>query len=190
MTQHTDRKGIIAWFSANSVAANLLMMLILFAGLATALTIKVQIFPEFETRTIQVNMAYPGAAPEEVEEAIVIRIEESLQGLTGINRMRSVAREGAGNVVLEISTEYDVNEILDEVKSRIDTITTFPQGVERPEVREIEIAQNVVNVSIFGNLDDRALKAMTRNILEEILALPEVSQANVQGDRDYEIAIE
>lgn len=190
MTAHTEQKGIIAWFSANSVAANLLMMMILFAGLATALTIKVQIFPEFETRTIQVNMAYPGAAPEEVEEAIVIRIEESLQGLSGINRMRSVAREGAGNVVLEISTEYDVNEILDEVKSRIDTITTFPQGVERPEVREVEITQNVVNVSIFGDLDDRALKALTHSILEEILALPEVSQANVQGDRDYEIAIE
>lgn len=190
MTIHTEQKGIIAWFSANSVAANLLMMLIIFAGLATALTIKVQIFPEFETRTIQVNMAYPGAAPEEVEEAIVIRIEESLQGLTGINRMRSVAREGAGNVVLEISTEYDVNEILDEVKSRIDTITTFPQGVERPEVREVEVTQNVVNVSIFGNLDDFSLKALTQTILQEILALPEVSQANVQGDRDYEIAIE
>jgi len=190
MTMHTEQKGIIAWFSTNSVAANLLMMMIIFAGLATALTIKVQIFPEFETRTIQVNMAYPGAAPEEVEEAIVIRIEESLQGLTGINRMRSVAREGAGNVVLEISTEYDVNEILDEVKSRIDTITTFPQGVERPEVREVEIAQNVVNVSIFGELDDFALKTLTQSILEEILALPEVSQANVQGDRDYEIAIE
>jgi len=190
MTMHTEQKGIIAWFSANSVAANLLMMLIIFSGLATALTIKVQIFPEFETRTIQVNMAYPGAAPEEVEEAIVIRIEEALQGLSGINRMRSVAREGAGNVVLEISTEYDVNEILDEVKSRIDTITTFPQGVERPEVREVEVTQNVVNVSIFGNLDDFSLKALTQTILQEILALPEVSQANVQGDRDYEIAIE
>lgn len=190
MTSHTEQKGIIAWFSANSVAANLLMMLIIFAGLATALTIKVQIFPEFETRTIQVNMAYPGAAPEEVEEAIVIRIEEALQGLSGINRMRSVAREGAGNVVLEISTEYDVNEILDEVKSRIDTITTFPQGVERPEVREVEVTQNVVNVSIFGNLDDFSLKALTQTILQEILALPEVSQASVQGDRDYEIAIE
>ncbi|MDX1491745.1 MAG: efflux RND transporter permease subunit [Pseudohongiellaceae bacterium] len=188
--KETKLKGIIAWFSSNSVAANLLMMFIIFAGIASALTIKIQIFPEFETRMIRVNMAYPGAAPEEIEEAIVVRIEESLQGLIGINRMNSVAREGVGTVNLEISTEYDVNEILDEVKSRIDSITTFPADVERPTVREQEITQAVLNVSIYGQLDDKALKTLAHDIREEILALPEVSQANILGDRDYEIAIE
>ncbi len=186
----TSEKGVIAWFSSNSVAANLLMMFILFAGVASALTIKVQIFPDFETRTVSINMAYPGAAPEEIEEAIVIRIEESLQGLTGINRMTSVAREGMGSVNLEISSTYDVNELLDEIKGRIDTISTFPAGVERPTVREMEVTQGVINVSIYGSLDDKALKTLAHDIREELLALPEVSQANINGDRDYEIAIE
>lgn len=186
----TNEKGIIAWFSSNGVAANLLMMFILFAGVASIFTIKVQIFPDFETRMITVSMAYPGAAPEEIEEAIVIRIEESLQGLIGINRMNSTASENIGRVNLEISSEYDVNEILDEVKSRIDSISTFPADVERPTVREQEITQAVLNVSIYGQLDDRALKTLAHDIREEILSLPEVSQANILGDRDYEIAIE
>ncbi len=189
-SERTTEKGVIAWFCSNSVAANLLMMFVLFAGIASALTIKIQIFPDFETRMVQVSMAYPGAAPEEVEEAIVVPIEESLQGLICINRINSVAREGVGTISLEISTEYDVTELLDEVKGRIDAISTFPAGVERPTVREFEITQNVLNVSIYGNLDDMALKAFAHQIREEILALPEVSQANILGDRNYEIAIE
>jgi len=186
----TTEKGVIAWFSSNGVASNLLMMFIILAGIASVLTIKIQIFPEFETRMITVNMAYPGAAPEEIEEAIVVRIEESLQGLIGINRISSVARESMGTVNLEISTEYDVNEILDEVKSRIDAISTFPANVERPTVQEMEITQSVLNVSIYGQLDDKALKTLAHDIREEILTLPQVSQANIMGDRDYEIAIE
>lgn len=188
--ESTSKTGIIAWFSSNSVAANLLMMFILFAGIASAMTIKIQIFPDFETRTVQVSMAYPGAAPEEVEEAIVVRIEESLQGLIGINRMNSVAREGVGTVTLEISSEYEVSELLDEIKGRIDSISTFPAGVERPTVREFEITQAVMNVSIYGDLDDKALKTFAHQIRDEILSLPEVSQANILGDRNYEIAIE
>lgn len=186
----TNEKGIIAWFSSNGVAANLLMMFIMLAGIASAWTIKVQIFPDFETRTVSINMAYPGAAPEEIEEAIVVRIEEALQGLIGINRMTSVARESMGSVNLEISSNYNVNELLDEIKGRIDSISTFPAGVERPTVRELEVTQGVINVSIYGNLDDKALKTLTHGIREEILALPEVSQANINGDRDYEISIE
>ena len=183
-------EGMIAWFCNNGVAANLLMMFILFAGIASAMTIKIQIFPDFETRMIQASMAYPGAAPEEVEEAIVIPIEEALQGIVGINRMNSVAREGVGTVSIEISSEYDVAELLDEIKGRIDAISTFPADVERPTVREQEIRQNVMNVSIYGNLDDKALKTFAHQIREDILALPEVSQATIVGDRDYEIAIE
>ncbi len=186
----TEHKGIIAWFSGNGVAANLLMMFILAAGLASAFTIKVQIFPDFETRTIQVSMAYPGAAPEEVEEAIVIRIEEALQGLSGISRMRATARESMGSVILEIAQDYEINEVLDEINSRINSISTFPAGVERPTVREFEITQSVMNVSIYGDLDDKALKTFAHEIREEILALPMVSQATILGDRDYEIAIE
>lgn len=188
--QESSQKGVIAWFCSNGVAANLLMLFIIAAGISSLFFIKVQLFPDFETRLIHASMAYPGAAPEEVEEAIVIPIEESIQGLTGIARLRSTAREGAGNVALEIMPGYDVSELLNEVKSRVDRISTFPDGVERPEVREIQATQDVVNVAVYGNLDDRAMKTLAQTISDEILLLPEVSQTAIQGARDYEIAIE
>jgi multidrug efflux pump subunit AcrB len=186
----SSHKGLIAWFTANSVAANLLMLFILAAGIASVFFIKIQVFPDFETRMIQISMAYPGAAPEEVELAIVIPIEESIQGLSGISRLRATAREGAGNVTLEIASGYDVMELLNEVKSRIDRIATFPNGVERPVVREVQMMQPVLQVSVYGDLDDRALKTLAQSIRDDILLLPEVSQAQIQGLRDYEIAIE
>lgn len=188
--QETSHKGLIAWFSANSVAANLLMLFILAAGITSVFFIKIQVFPDFETRMIQATMAYPGAAPEEVELAIVVPIEEAVQDLSGINRIRSTAREGSGTVMLEISGNYDVTELLNEVKSRIDRISTFPNGVERPVVREIEMIQPVLQVSVYGDLDDRALKTLTQSIRDDILLLPQVSQAVIQGMRSYEIAIE
>lgn len=186
----TKHKGIIAWFSANSVAANLLMLFIIAAGFASVFFIKIQVFPEFETRMITASMAYPGAAPEEVELAIVVPMEEAIQGLSGINRINSTAREGSGSMMMEVSGNYDVIELLNEVKSRIDRISTFPDDAERPVVREIEITQPVLQVSIFGDLDDRAMKTLAQEIRDDILLLPEVSQAEIQGDRDYEIAIE
>ncbi len=186
----SKHNGLIAWFSANSVAANLLMLFIIAGGIASVFFIRVQIFPDFETRMIQTTMAYPGAAPEEVELAIVVPIEEALQDLTGISRVRSTAREGSGQVMLEILSGYDMAELLNEVKSRIDRITTFPNDVERPVVREIQMTQQVVNVAVYGDLDDRAMKNLAQNIRDELLILPEISQARIQGDRDYEIAIE
>lgn len=186
----TTHKGIIAWFSANTVAANLLMLFILAAGIASVFFIKIQVFPDFETRMIQASMAYPGAAPEEVELAIVVPIEEAVQDISGIGLIRSTARESSGTVMLEIDSGYDVTELLNEVKSRIDRISTFPNGVERPVVREIEMVQPVLQISVYGDLDDRALKVLTQSIRDDILLLPEVSQAQIQGDRDYEIAVE
>lgn len=183
-------KGIIAWFCHNSVAANLLMLFILAAGIASAIVIKIQVFPDFETRMIQASMAYPGAAPEEVELAIVIPIEEAIQDLSGIERLRSTAREGAGNVMIEVSGGFDINELLNEIKSRIDRIVTFPNGVERPVVSEVEMVQSILQVAVYGNLDDRALKLFTQQIRDEILLLPEVSQAQIMGDRAFEIAVE
>ncbi|MGM0633134.1 MAG: efflux RND transporter permease subunit [Pseudomonadota bacterium] len=186
----TQHRGVIAWFSTNGVAANLLMLFIIAAGIGTLFFIRIQLFPDFETRMIQASMAYPGAAPEEVEQAIVIPIEESVQDLSGITRLRSNAREGSGVVTLEITPGYDMVALLNEVKSRIDRISTFPDNVERPVVREIEMTQEVLNVAIYGNLDDRAMKTLAQSIRDEILLLPEVSRARIQGDRDYEIAIE
>ena len=119
-------KGIVSWFAGNHVAANLLMLFLLLAGVATGLTMKLEIFPETSLDRITITTAYPGASPAEVEEAIVRRIEEKVAGLAGIKRIDSVAREGFATVTIEVMKDWDLQELLDEVKAEVDRITTFP----------------------------------------------------------------
>ena len=108
----TDEKGILAWFAANHVAANLMMFVIIVAGIISAFTIRKETQPEFELNMISVQVPYLGAGPEEVEEGVVIKIEEAIQDIDGINKIRSTAREGSGNVTLEISLDADLNEVM------------------------------------------------------------------------------
>ena len=118
----TSEKGIIAWFAKNHVAANLLMLFIIVAGLISAFTIRKETQPEFELNWIQVQVPYLGAAPQEVEEGVVIKIEEAVQDVKGIKKIRSRAREGFGSVTIEVVIDADINEVLNEVKTRVDAI--------------------------------------------------------------------
>ena len=186
----TDHTGIIAWFSRNSVAANLLMVFIVVCGISSIAMIKVQIFPSFEAQNIQITMAYPGAAPAEIEEAIVVPIEQALEGLSGIERIRSRANENAGSVSIQILADYDIAKMLDEVQNRVNAISTFPTGVERPVIRQFEVFDPVINIALEGTIDDRALKKLAQIIRDEVIALPGISLATIRGASDYEIAIE
>ncbi|MCF1440059.1 MAG: efflux RND transporter permease subunit, partial [Shewanella sp.] len=95
-------KGIIAWFARNSVAANLLMFILLLGGLVSAFTINKEVFPSIELNYLRISVAYPGAAPQEIEEGINIKIEEAVEDIAGIKRITSVASDGFGNVTLEV----------------------------------------------------------------------------------------
>ena len=128
----------IAWFAENHVAANLLMALLVVGGLFTLPHIKQEVFPEIDLPVISVTVAYPGAAPEEVERAICVRIEEQLQGLQGIKRLHSTAREGSGTVSVELSAGEDVRKRADEIRSRVDSIDSFPSEARRPVVRQAD----------------------------------------------------
>ena len=188
--KHTDIRGILAWFAANPVAANLMMLLIIVAGTISAVSIKKAIMPQFETNTIRIRVPYLGAAPEEVEEGVILRIEEALQGLNGIKHINSTAREGMAQVDVEVETGFDINEVLDQVKSRVDAISTFPEQTERPIVEKQEFQVQVTWISVYGNMGFKVLKEITHQIRDEMMALPSVSAVDIVGDRDYEIAIE
>ncbi len=186
----TDEKGILAWFAANHVAANLMMFVIIVAGLISAFTIRKETQPEFELNMISVQVPYLGAGPEEVEEGVVIKIEEAIQDIEGIKKIRSTAREGSGNVTLEINLDVDLNEVMSEVKTRVDAISTFPGLTERPVVSKIEARQPVVMIAIHGDLDPFSRKTISQEIRTELMQMPSVNQVNNFGDRPYEISIE
>jgi multidrug efflux pump subunit AcrB len=186
----TDRTGIIAWFASNHVAANLLMGLIIVAGLMSASSIRKQTQPDFELNTVQVRVLYLGAAPQEVEEGVVIKVEEAIQDVDGIVKLESEAQEGIGSVTAEVSRDADLNEVLGEIKSRVDAISSFPALTEKPVISKQEIPFAVAYIAIYGDLDPVTRKSIAQSVRDELMQLPEVNRVQFLGDRAYEISVE
>ncbi|WP_372872009.1 efflux RND transporter permease subunit [Shewanella sp.] len=183
-------KGIIAWFARNSVAANLLMIVLLIGGLFSTQIINKEIFPSFELNLLQISVAYPGAAPQEIEEGINIKIEEAIQDVTGIKKVTSVASDGFGNITVEVEDGVDPKTVLDEAKLRIDAISTFPANIEKPNIYQRKPENNVIWLSVYGDINPHEMKELAKNIRDEVATLPSVTRAQVAGSRDYEIGIE
>ena len=182
--------GIIAWFARNPVAANLLMILIFIVGGNAAYNIQRTVNPKIETNLITINMAYPGAAPAEVEEGIVLKIEESLKDIDSIKKVESTASESMGQLMLTIYEDVDILVALDEVKSAIDTISSFPEQAEKPLIQQQRLREHAINVQLYGNMDEAGLKAFTEEVKDELLLDPDISYAQIFGARDYELSVE
>ncbi|MEM1154082.1 MAG: efflux RND transporter permease subunit [Pseudomonadota bacterium] len=183
-------KGIIAWFAYNPVAANLLMLFIIVVGLGAAFTIQRAMFPAIEIEAIYISAPYPGAAPEEVEQGVVLKIEEAINDLDGIKRIESDALESFGQLFIQPADGIDLTKLMSEVQNRINAISRLPDGAEEPIVRQPELLFATLTLQLSGKLDERAMKALADEIRTELLSLPEVSSATVVGARDYEIGIE
>jgi multidrug efflux pump subunit AcrB len=182
--------GAIGWFARNRVAANLVMVVIMAGGLVSATTIKREVFPEFALDIITVAVPYLGAAPEEVEEGVCVRVEEAVQGLDGIERVTSTASEGVGTVVIELELGADARKVLDDVKSRVDAIDTFPEETEKPIVQELTNRQDVINLAVWGDADEVTLRHLAQRARDELAARPQISQVELTNSRPYEISIE
>lgn len=183
--------GMIGWFARNGVAANLLMVVIFALGIHALLErIPLEIFPEFESDVINVQMSYRGATPAEVEEGVVIRIEEAIEDLQGIDRIISNANEGVGRVRIELDQDVNPRDLLDDVKNRVDAISTFPEDTERPTFSIQQFRREVISVVVAGNLPEDELRGLGERIRDDLLALPQITQVDLQAVRDYEISIE
>lgn len=181
---------VIDWFVHNSVAANLLMVFVIVSGTFSAFTVKQEVFPEFSLDLISISVPYLGAAPEEVEAAVNIRIEEAIQGIDGIKRVSSTASEGTGTVMVELELAADARKVVDEIKSNVDAIVTFPEETEEPIVREIDSRRQVIDVAISGQTDEGTLKALAERVRDDLAAHPEITQVELVNAPPYEIAIE
>lgn len=188
--QYDTHRGWIAWFARNHVAANLLMAVIVIAGLFGAIAVQKQTFPDFEANAVQITMAYRGAAPAEVEEGVVVKIEEAIADVEGIQEIRSQAREGVGIITVDVANGYPVERTLDEIKLRVDAIPNFPVETEKPVIARQIFERQVLWVTVYGNLDDRSRKAMAQQVRDELLRLPGIRKVNLVGDRAFEIAVE
>lgn len=182
--------GILAWFARNSVAANLLMWLILAGGLLSVSAIRTQVIPDLSYELITVSVPYPGASPGEVDEAVCARVDDSLQGLETVRRVHSVATQGLCYARVYLLHGVEISESLDDVKARIDAIDSFPEDVEQPVVEELDPPSQVLSLVISGQTDERTLVHLGEKMREEVAALPGVTLVKLSGVRPFEISIE
>ena len=176
--------------ASNGVAANLLMVGILVAGVASLFGLELEAWPTVPFNQVEVSVAYPGATPEEVEEAIVAKIEDEVSGLGDVKRVKSVAAPGMGSVRVEMRSGTDMNDALADVEAAVGRIQTFPGEAERPQIREMTNAQSVMRLIVYGDVSERSLKELPNRVEDELAALPSVSQVETSGVRKYEISIE
>lgn len=180
----------IAWFAANPVVANVLLVTIFVIGVWTAMTIRKETFPAFAAESVTVEVPFLGGTPEDVERGVAIKIEESLQGVEGIDHIKSESRENGVTVTVEAIEDYPVDRLLEDVKIEVDAIPAFPEQAEKPIIRENKRRNDVMWVEVHGGAPEAVLKETARTLRDELLKLPEISFVETLNSRDYEISIE
>ncbi len=187
---HGEPAGPIAYMASNRVAATLLMLGIFAAGLVSLGGLEREAWPVVPFNTIEVSMAYPGATPHEIEESIVAKIEEELRPLEDVKAVKSVAAPGMASIRAELKTDTDIGRALEDIKSAVARIQSFPGAAERAEFREMSNRQSMIRLIVHGDISERALKELASQIEEELATLPSVSYVETTGTRRYEISVE
>lgn len=182
---------MIAWFAKNDVAANIMLVLIMLVGFYVMKTqVAVDMFPDVEIRSVNVSMSLPGASPQEVEEGITIKVEEAIQDLEGIDNMNSQSREGGASITVEVIDGYDVRELLEEIKIRVDSIANFPVDAENLLIQVPQWRQDAIGVVLYGDYDALTLRRIAENVRDELAQLPDVTQAELDNTIPFEMSIE
>jgi multidrug efflux pump subunit AcrB len=183
-------KRVLAAFARNTVFANIVLVLIFLAGGIATMSMIRENFPEFSLDMITISVLYPGADPEEVEEGICQKIEEAIEGLEGIKQYTTQSSENAGTAIIEVKEDYDVSDVLDRVRTKVNAISTFPVDAEKPVISEYMLKDPVMLLYLSGDMSERRIKEWSERIKDEIQQLPEVSKVEIFGARGYEISIE
>ncbi|MDA3864193.1 MAG: efflux RND transporter permease subunit [Deltaproteobacteria bacterium] len=184
------KKGPISWMAGHSVAANLIMLILLVGGYLSMRSIKQEVFPHFEIDIVHVHVAYPGASPDEVERGIIIAIENAIISVDGITEVYSTASEGSGKVSMEVSVERDPQNVANEVKSAVDRIITFPEDIEIPRVSVVSRRRPVLGLILYGPTDNHVLHNLAEYVRDELIQHPDITLVDIEGIPPLEISIE
>ncbi len=182
---------MIEWFARNAVASNLLMVTILLSGMITlTLRLNLEIFPSSDPDTISISVSLRGATPEDMELGVAVRLEEALQGLIGIDEIRSTSQEGSASVSIDVNEDHDPRVILDDVKNRIDSISTFPAEAERPVIALAQRRREVISVAVYTEYGEAETRRLAEQVRDDLLRIDGISQVDLDSVRGYEIGIE
>lgn len=182
-------RGIVNFFIKNSIAGNLLMVMILIFGYFGLKNMKSTFFPPTPEKNITIQIVYPGASPEEIEEGVVLKIEENLKGTTGIERVSSVSSENSATINIEIISGYDIDLIKQDVENAVNQISSFPVGMEVPRIFKQENRNFAYSFALSGEVPLKTLKEFARKVEEELLATDIISKVTLSGFPAEEIEI-
>lgn len=182
--------GPIAWMARNSIAANLVMFILLGGGIWSAVSIQKEVFPESQLDVVEVEVRYPGASPAEVEQGILRPIEGAVRGVDGIQRIDSEAREGRGEVLIELVAGQNRMKAFQDIDQAVSRIRTFPDQIEQPEVRLQTEQREVMQVSIYGDIDVWALRQLAEQLRDTLLSTEEITQVELHRVPQYVTHIE
>lgn len=182
-------KKLIEYFIKYPVSANILILMIVFLGYLGMTQINSTLMPQVDPGLIQISAAYPGASPEEIENGVILKIENGLEGISGIKRIRSTSAENAGIVTVELISGADPNIVLQDVKNAVDAINSFPSGLEPPTTKKVEWVASAIEFSLSGNMDLSSLKTISQKVEDDLLAISGISKVSISGFPDEEIEI-
>ncbi|NNU16289.1 efflux RND transporter permease subunit [Parvularcula sp. ZS-1/3] len=180
---------LIRWFIDSRVAANLLAIFLVAAGLVSARSLTVRLFPDVDPYTVNITVPYPGASPEEVEEGIVEPIEEQVQGLDGVRKINGLAAENVANIVVQLDFGADTAEIANDVRNAVNQITVFPEAAEEPQISELESNETIAQLTVSGSRDPAELKKLADDLRSQIISSPAISRVEIAGIQEYLIDI-
>ncbi|SDR66486.1 efflux RND transporter permease subunit [Christiangramia echinicola] len=184
------KEGAIGYMARNSVAANLLMLVLLAGGIWTMFNIQKEVFPQFQLDYVEVNVTYPGAAPAEVEQGILLPIEEAVRGIQGIKEIVSNAYEGSGNVTIELIAGTNRMKSFQEIDQAVSRIRTFPDDIEEPQVNLQDRQRDVLEISLYGNADIWTLRQLAERLRNRLLSNPNITQVELGNVPDYVTHVE
>jgi multidrug efflux pump subunit AcrB len=183
-------RGPLAWMAGHAVSANLLMLVFLIGGVMTGLGIKKEVFPDFDLDEVEISVAYPGASPEEVERGIVLAVEEAIQDIEGIDEITATAAEGSATVTVEVLEGEDSQQVAQDIKNEVDRITSLPEEAEEIRVTVAKRRRGVLSLALFGDQSEWVLRELAEIVRDRLLQDQEITQAELEGAREYEISIE
>lgn len=182
-------KNLINYFIKYPISADVLVILILLFGAFSLSSMRNTFFPETDSKFISISVPFPGASPEEMEEGVILKIEDNLSGLSGIERISSLSQENLGNLTIEIKDSYDIDEVLTDVKNAVDRISSFPAGMEPAVISKAEILTLATTFAISGNVDLATLKEFADKVEDDLLASDNISKVSVAGFPAEELQI-
>lgn len=183
-------RGIVSWFAANTVAANLLMIVAFVGGIISFNVMEREFFPPGDINIAQVSVTWEGASPQDVEDQLVSLIEEAIADLDGIKRVTSTSREGVGTVLVEGFNDVDIDTLLTDIERRVDQINNFPPAAFQPTVSQFAFAPPYFGLTVHGDVDARTIKRYAEQVRDDIAKLPGGQLARVQAVLDEEVSIE